>query len=237
MFSIDQSRPRRFVAAAAALIVLTAACSSADVPDLESLGLKIDTDIQAGSTLEVAVPKQAGTTVSVATSPAGVTAAITPDRSDGFMLLTVNVEFDTPRGAYNLGLRVDRDGKEYELGWPFEVTEPGSTGAPFGPVATTLASQVEAVLTVDGPQPGAVFVSSDLIRGLTTSTLVGYRLWGGATGTGNVLAEGTLTTVDGTFESPLVFTNTCCIEMQLEVFQIDSGGLVVTTPLAYPEFS
>ena len=145
MFSIDQSRPWRFVAAAAALIVLAAACSSADGPDLESLSLKIDTDIQAGATFEVAVPKQAGTTVSVATSPAGVTAAITPDRTGGFMVLTVNVEFDTPPGPHNLGLLVDRDGEEYELGWPFEVTELGSTGAPFGPVATTLGSQLEAV--------------------------------------------------------------------------------------------
>ncbi len=61
----------------------------------------------------------------VKTTPAGVTAAITDGPTAGMMLLTLNVEFDTPRGDYNLGLSVIRNGEESEVGWPFEVVEPG----------------------------------------------------------------------------------------------------------------
>ena len=236
----NQSPRWRFAAAAAsALIVLAAACSSADAPDLESLGLAIETDIQAGSMFEVVVPQLSDTTVTVATMPAGVTAAVTPGPTDGSMKLTVNVEFDTPRGSYNLGLAAVRGGEEYEVGWPFDVTDPGGASSPTGPVATTAASSaassLEAVLTVDSPQPGDIFVSSDIVRGLSTSPLVGYRLWGGGIGGGNVIDENTLDTVDGAFEAQVLFRNICCTEMTLEVFQIDSGDLVVTIPLTYPE--
>ncbi|MGB5565533.1 MAG: hypothetical protein WBN93_04305, partial [Acidimicrobiia bacterium] len=126
MFSNNQSKRRRLaMAAVLALMVLASACSGSSAPDLESLGLAIETDIQAGATFEVAVPKQPDTTVSVKTTPAGVTAAITDGPTAGMMLLTLNVEFDTPRGDYNLGLSVIRNGEESEVGWPFEVVEPG----------------------------------------------------------------------------------------------------------------
>ena len=210
VFSNNEFNRRRFaMAAALALMVLASACSASTAPDLESLGLAIETDIQAGATFEVAAPMQPDTTVSVKTTPAGVTAAITDGRTAGMMLLTVNVEFDTPRGSYSLGLSVIRDGEEFVVGWPFEVVEPG------GPTPTTTQQPTtEAVLTVESPQPGDLMVSSDIVRGFTSTDLVGYKLSAG----GTVLDEGTLTTVDGHFESPIVFTNTCCIEMLLEVF-------------------
>jgi hypothetical protein len=50
-----------------------------------------------------------------------------------------------------------------------------------------------------------------------------------------VLADGTIDVIDGKFSAVVEFTNTCCIEMMLEVFQTDEGGLSVTVPLAYPE--
>ena len=131
MFSkIRFSSWRTATLAATALIVLAAACSSADAPDLESIGLAVETDIQAGSTFEVTVPRQADTSVSVATMPPGVTAAFTPGAADDTIKLTVNVEFDVPRGEYDLGLSVVRDGEEYTVGWPFEVTEPGGAVPP-----------------------------------------------------------------------------------------------------------
>jgi hypothetical protein len=231
MFSDNQSRRRLAMAAALALMVLASGCSASTAPDLESLGLAIETDIQAGATFEVAAPKQPGTTVSVKTTPAGITAAITDAPTDGMMLLMVNVEFDTPRGDYNLGLSVIRDGEEFVVGWPFEVVEPGGPTPTTVPVATTQPTTSEAVLAVESPQPGDLLVSSDIVKGFTSTEQVGYRLSAG----GAVLDEGTLTTVDGYFESPIVFTNTCCIEMLLEVFHLDAEGMTVTIPLSYPE--
>lgn len=234
MFANKLSNRRRFAAVAVlALTVLATACSDTNPPDIESLNLAISADIQAGTTFEVAVPEKADTSIRVKTTPAGVTAAITDGPEAGTIVLTVNVEFDTPRGAYNLGLSVVRDGEEYEVGWPFEVVDPGGAAPSPGPVSTTQLAATEAVLTVDTPVPGGLMVSSDLIRGFTSAGLVGYRLSAG----GSVLDEGTLTTVEGHFESPIVFTNTCCIEMLLEVFNIGDGGLAVTIPLSYPESS
>lgn len=106
-------------------VLLAAACSSAVAPpDIESLGLLIEADIQAGGTFEVSIPIDENTTVSVENAPRGVTAALTPG-ANGSILLTVAVEPDTPRGAYNLGLIVVRDGERYELVWPFDVEDPG----------------------------------------------------------------------------------------------------------------
>jgi len=127
-------------AAALALMVLATGCSSSEEPSLESLNLAIAADIQAGETFEVAVPSQSDTLVAVETTPAGVTAAITDDSEAGTMLLTVNVEFDTPRGAYNLGLSVVRDGKEFLVGWPFEVIDPGGAAPSSGDIPLTRLS-------------------------------------------------------------------------------------------------
>jgi len=210
-------------------MVLASACSASSAPDLESLGLAIETDIQAGATFEVTVPKQPNMTVSVKTTPAGVTAAITDGPTQDMLRLTVHVEFDTPRGDYNLGLSAIRDGEEFLVGWPFTVTEPESPT----PTTTRATTQppTEAVLTVVSPQPGDLMVSSDNVTGFSSTELVGYRLSAG----GTVLDEGTLTAVDGYFESPIVFTNTCCIEMLLEVFSLDAERITVAIPLSYPE--
>jgi hypothetical protein len=50
-----------------------------------------------------------------------------------------------------------------------------------------------------------------------------------------VLAEGTTDVIAGAFSTTLEFTNTCCIEMVLEVFQPGDDGLATTIPVAYPE--
>lgn len=135
--SVNPSR-RAFIASAA-LVVLAVACSTAtNEPDLESLGLTMGIDIQAGSTFEVAVPVASGTTVSVASAPTGVDAAITPAAEAGTIVLTVSVDEEAPRGAYNLALRVVQDGVQYELGWPFEIVD--SVGAP----ATHRAAAIES---------------------------------------------------------------------------------------------
>jgi hypothetical protein len=215
-----------------AFIVITASCQPSDDPDIESLGLAIETDIPAGGTFEVAVPKLADTTVAVETTPPGVTAAITNAPGEGMILLTVNVEFDTPRGDYNLGLAVVRNGEEYLLGWPFEVVEPGGPAPTSLPDTTTQGAAIDPQLIVEHPQPGDPMVSGDVVAGLTSTDAVGYRLVGG----GDVLIDaGTLTAVDGRFESPVEFANTCCIEMRLEVFHVEDGGMIVAIPVTYPE--
>ena len=140
----------RLLALTAGLVstVLATACSGAEAPDLESLGLAIEVDIAAGTTFEVAVPEQTDTTVRVRTTPAGVTAAVTDGPSEGTIQLTVNVEFDTPRGDYNLGLGVFRGGEEFVVEWPFTVVEPD------GPrTATTLPADASGILSVDVPSP------------------------------------------------------------------------------------
>lgn len=101
---------------------MLASCGSADEPaTLEDLGLAIAADVQQGATFEVAVPILAGTTLSVATAPAGVNAAIV-EASDGDSLrLSLDVDSGTPAGTYNLGLVVLRDGERQEIAWPFDV--------------------------------------------------------------------------------------------------------------------
>ena len=231
MFSNKQSnRWRLAVAAALALMVLATACSASTAPDLESLGLAIETDIQAGSTFELAVPKQPDTIVSVETTPPGVTAVITDGPTEELMLLTVIVDIDTPRGTYNLGLSVLHDNEQFSVNWPFEVVEPGGP-TPATVPSTTQPATTDAMLSVESPQAGEIMVSSDSVKGFTSTEQVGYRLSAG----GTVLDQGVITSVDGGFESPIVFVNTCCIEMLLEVFHTEAGGLAVTIPLSYPE--
>ena len=91
---------------------------------------------------------------------------------------------------------------------------------------------MEARLTVDTPLVGEVFPSPSVISGEASSSTVGYLL---SAGGDIVLAEGTIDVIDGKFSAVVEFTNTCCIEMTLEVFQTNEGGLSVTVPVAYPE--
>lgn len=114
-----------FVVLVLVLVAVATACGAASTsPDLASLGLLIEADIQTGTTFEVSVPIDADTTLSVGTAPSGVNAAISSG-TDGSLLLTVAVESDAPRGIYSLGLIAIRDGEEYELAWPFNVVDPG----------------------------------------------------------------------------------------------------------------
>ncbi len=137
MQTIRSMRPwRRALVAVAASALLTAACSSSAAVDIESLGLAITVDIQAGSTFEVAVPATASTELRIVSAPPGVTATIT-DAPEGMIRLVVAVDEDTPRGAYHLALLAVRDGERFELGWPFEVVEPDAAAPTTGPVATT----------------------------------------------------------------------------------------------------
>lgn len=208
----------------------TAACSSSPAVDIESLGLAITVDIQAGSIFEVAVPATASTELSVVSAPPGVSATIT-DVPDGMIRLVVAVDEDTPRGAYNLALLAVRDGDRFELGWPFEVVEPDAAAPTTGPVATTQPSVVDALLVVDTPRPGDLFADPSLISGRTSTEFVGYRLLAG----GQPIAQGSLETARGAFDVELGFTNECCVEMLLEVFHLNDNGLMVSIPLTYPE--
>jgi hypothetical protein len=211
-------------AAAAALVLVVAGCggsSSSDV-NLESLGLAIEADIQAGARFGVAVPAPPDTTIEVALAPPGVAASMS-EAGDGSLWLEVVVDAGTPRGGYALALDVVQDGEAYEVAWPFDVTE--ATG-----VATTEPGSVAALLSVDVPEPGATFPSPSTVRGQASTPTVDYLLVGGAD---IVLAEGTTDVVDGEFEAEVAFTNTCCVEMRLEVYL--PGGSYLTIPVTYPE--
>lgn len=215
---------RRF-AAAAVLALLAGACGSSSTVDRESLGLLIEADIQAGTRFEISVPKQPDTSIEVVSAPDGVTASVSEAAGSGTILLSVAIDADAPRGAYNLGLQATRDGEEFLIDWPFDVVDGGST-------ATIQPGSVEARLTVDTPLVGEVFPSSSVISGEASSSTVGYLL---SAGGDIVLAEGTIDVIDGEFSAVVEFTNACCIEMTLKVFQTNEGGLSVTVPVAYPE--
>ena len=225
------SRLRLVAVTVTTLALLVGACGSTESVTIEDLGMSVEIDIQAGSEFELAFPLDHDTDISVASAPPGVTATITEAPNGESILLAVAVASDTPRGAYNLALLATRNGEDYELGWPFDVVEPVGAASPTDPVATTQPGVVDALLTVDAPMPGAVFTSRSTLRGETSSPTVGYRLNGGDM----VLAEGTASAVDGTYAVTVEFTNTCCIEMLLEVFQLDPDGLSVQVPLTYPE--
>jgi len=234
MYSTKPMNVGRLVAVVlASFAILAVACSSSEAPDIESLGLAMTVDIQAGATFDVTVPATADTDLSVVSAPPGVTAKLTEDAEDGTIRLKVAVDEDTPRGAYNLALLAVRNGERYELGWPFEVIEPVGAAPTTVPVATTQPSGVEALLVVDTPQVGDVFPSLSLISGRTSTELVGYRLFAG----GQLIAQGPLEASLGQFEVSLGFDNTCCTEMLLEVFHLNDNGLLVSIPLTYPESS
>jgi hypothetical protein len=102
-------------------------------------------------------------------------------------------------------------------------------------VETTAPAVVEHQLVVGSPQVGDVATSPLGIEGTSTARQLGYRLYGA----GMPLAEGTIVVdAEGRFSTTVEFTNTCCIEMALEVFDIrPDAGLGITVPLAYPETS
>ncbi|MDH3539456.1 MAG: hypothetical protein OEP52_05645 [Acidimicrobiia bacterium] len=218
---VNSERRRRYVAAAV-LVLVAGACGSSSTVDRESLGLMIEADIQAGSRFEVSVPMQPDTAIEVVSAPAGVTASISEAADGGALLLSVAVDADTPRGAYNLGLLATQDGEEHLIGWPFDVVDAGST-------ATTQPGSVVGLLTLDTPQVDELFPSPSILSGAAPTPTVDYRLTAG----GWVLAEGTIDVIDGEFSAVVEFTNSCCVDMTLEVF--NDGGLSLTIPVAYPE--
>lgn len=81
------------------------------------------------------------------------------------------------------------------------------------------------------PLIGVVLPSSSPINGESSSPTVDYVLSAGDI----VLAEGTIDVIDREFSATVEFTNTCCIEMTLEVLQPGGSGATQTIPLAYPE--
>lgn len=122
----------KFVAALVTLVITAVASAvlfgndgPAD-PDIESLGLAIDTQIEAGSTFEVTVPMDPATSIVVAAAPPGVEAEIMRTPSGEAIVLSIAVDPGTPQGSYDLALMVNREATEYRLAWPFEVVEPGS---------------------------------------------------------------------------------------------------------------
>jgi hypothetical protein len=90
---------------------------------LESIGLAIETEIQAGEVFEVAFATDTNAIIGVVSAPTGVNATIAEGPEAGLRLLRVTVDADTPRGAYNLGIMVVSDGEETLLGWPFDVVD------------------------------------------------------------------------------------------------------------------
>ena len=86
------------------------------------------------------------------------------------------------------------------------------------------------MLVLDSPMPGSVFRSGSPLRGTTTASNADYRLTAGEI----VLAAGSVDVADGTFSTTVSFTNTCCIEMLLGVFDPETG-MSVEIPLAFPE--
>jgi hypothetical protein len=108
------------------------------------------------------------------------------------------------------------------------------------PTEPTAAAVTESVLVVSSPAIGDVVESPMQIVGESSQPRIGYRLFGG----GRLLVAGTLAdaaieiAADGSFTSSLVFANTCCIEMELELFHEmpdGSEGLGLSIPLTYPE--
>ena len=98
-----------------------------------------------------------------------------------------------------------------------------------GSTGTAQPAQTEHELTVTQPQPGDLFPSGSSITGLTTTETIEYRLLA----EGTSLASGTVATDEGAFTTTVSFTNTCCIEMSLEIIQPGVG--LTTIPLSYPE--
>jgi hypothetical protein len=78
-----------------------------------------------------------------------------------------------------------------------------------------------------------VFTADSVLRGQTSSPTVGYRLL--AAGDDTVLAEGTVSAINGVFSAEVEFANTCCVEMVLDVFQPSTDGLALIIPLTHPE--
>lgn len=199
-------------------------CGSSAAPDLESLGLAIAVDVQAGGDFDLVVPARDDTTIELVSSPPGVDASVTEVSGGESIRVAIAADPDTPRGSYNLALRVTQDGEDYELGLPFDVVDPETD--------TTQPGQADAVLTVESPDIGAVFPSQSTVSGQSSSDVVGYNL---LAGDDVVLAQGTVDVIDGAFSVELEFTNDCCIEMMLQIFQPGADGLSTSIPLAYPE--
>ena len=119
----------RFLGAVAvgAMIVLAPGCTDSPDPTIESLGLSVRTEIQAGATFEMAVPAQDDTRIAVLSNPDGISTATFV--ADGMNNVAIEVDADMPRGDYNLVFRVLHDGREYDLPWPFTVTDPGGSAS------------------------------------------------------------------------------------------------------------
>lgn len=106
-------------------------------------------------------------------------------------------------------------------------------GADGGEQADPARPVEPAFISVDKPTSGALFTDGDAVRGTSSSDAIEYRLSAGDV----VLSAGSAPVTDeGTFDIRIGFTNTCCIEMLLELFHPD-GAVATAIPLAYPEGS
>ncbi|NNF08691.1 MAG: hypothetical protein HKN74_00200 [Acidimicrobiia bacterium] len=122
LISTKRIRP---VAAAVVLGVVLGACGSSTV-DLESLGLAVAVDVQAGGEFELVVPSRSDTTIEVVSTPPGVSSSVTEIADGESIRLVLAADPDTPRGSYNVALLVTKDGTEHQLGWPFDVVDPAT---------------------------------------------------------------------------------------------------------------
>lgn len=99
---------------------------------------------------------------------------------------------------------------------------------------TRVEEPLESFIEISSPNSGDLVTSPLVITGEGTASEVAYRLSAG----GSTLAAGTITPEGGDFAVTVDFTNTCCIEMLLEVFDpiVDpSETFRIGIPLSYPE--
>ena len=100
---------------------------------------------------------------------------------------------------------------------------------------TTELATGQSIIEIDAPRVGDVVGGPLVITGTATGPAVAHRL-----GSDSItFAEGTIEpAADGSLAATVEFTNTCCIEMTLTIFdpvQDPSGTFAVSIPLAYPE--
>jgi hypothetical protein len=128
------------------LAMLLAGCSNTEPADLESLGLAIAADVQAGERFEVTVAKDPEISITGVSAPPGVT-AVASEPDDQTLTLTVDVDVETAPGTYNVILRTDRSGTGAELEWPFDVIEANAdTSADPAPAAEDIRDEFVAAL-------------------------------------------------------------------------------------------
>ncbi len=124
---IGKSNSLNKLLALLAAALLVGACSNgSEPPSLQSLGLDVSAQIQAGNSFSLTVPMTAEMELTVGAAPSGVDATVERNLVTNDVTVHLAVAEDVPRGAYELPLTVVSQGDSYELNWPFSVVDPDS---------------------------------------------------------------------------------------------------------------